>query len=834
MIRDGLLLFIFLLLSSNLYAQPSIQTPSDTVKVAVGQSETVPLFISGSGSFTASVNLPNKKWDADLFKKKVEVKNNRTEIVRVNVPDKASQGLHPLVYKLKGNSKQAKKTVYIKVPLKREVEASLKELQDVILKGSSSEALLIIKNKSNVEENIKVKGDFKASFSLEPGQLKKLSVPLPTSKTDENSISLVVKNSEGTVERFYRNYQVVSPSENQKLARFHYPAQAGVRTSLENRLGEKRSLTQIWVDGKGKLSNASETKVNFQLRSPPLQNFSSVNSLPRSAFSNRSTYRASLHNPNYNLFLGDQNFKRSKLTGNNASGFGIGGQYRTNKKTSISGFYSGSRYYNRTQLGASLSHQLNKGHTVSTNVGHNRSSIFNGTSISGLSFYKKSDLLQLKSELSLDFASKNTGLSLLKDIRFGGSSHYIRSRYARYSSSNPSFPRGTERFSIQGSAELLNIRLFSSYRFNDTSYGFSSKVLKFGLSQSIFNVEYRKQFGGRTQRDYLRASLFLRGKKMSFNSRARIGWTSYESKTTRSEKYEARIKYESKGGFQGSLRAHYQVGVTGFRVGRKKQYGAYTNFSYNWKQKRVYISSSIKKHEGIYQSHRAGGSYRTNQGTKLKLSASYQNYFRNWWGVQFEASSPINVPLKKDQTVGLVAGRVVDGEGKPVENMVVLVGNKATITNAGGEYAIEHALGDYDIRLSPPKLDPNKIVKGTSTGVNVIGGEKTHRTVKIYSGASVEGKVFYSNGEPAGGITLKISNSRKSYYKITNNNGRVQFYGLIPSKWNLEFISEQNENVEPVSEFKKTFQLDSGENGSFEIELEKDDEINFLNEKPNQ
>ena len=829
MIRNGFVLFFLLLFSSNLYAQPSIQSSSDTVNAAVGESKTIPLFISGSGSFEASVSLPNKKWKAGLFKSQIKLKGSQTEIVRISVPGKTRQGIHPLVYKLEGDSTQVKKTVYIKVPLKRKVEATLGELQNIIVKGSSPKVSLIVKNRSNIEENINVKGDFKAKFSLKPNQSKKLSVPIPD---ESNNISLVVENSEGTVEHFYRNYQVVSPPEKQKLTRFQYPVRSGVRTSLENSFGKKRSFTQIWIDGEGRLSNASETTLDFNLRSPPLQNFSSINPLPRSTFSNRSLYRASLHNPDYKLRFGDQNFKRTKLTGNAASGFGIGGQYNVTSQTNISSFYSGSRYYSRTQFGASLSHQLREGHTVSTNIGHNRSSFFTGTAVSGRSFYNQ-DLLRIESELSLDFASENTGVSLMKDVRFGGSDHYIRSRYANYSTSNPSFQRGSERFLVQGSTELLNTKFFSSYRYNDTSYRFSNNVLKVGLSQSIFNVEYRRKFGGETQRDHLRASLFLRGKKLSFNTRARIGWTSYESETTRSEKYEATIRYKNEKGFRGSLRGHYRAGSLGFYSGRKNQYGVHSNLSYNWNGKRVYLSSSVKKNRAIYQSHSAGGSYKTNKGTRLKLGASYQNSFTGWWGVEFEVSSPIDLPLKKDQTAGLAAGRVVDGNGEPVEDMVVFVGNKASVTNKNGEYSVRRDPGDYDIWLSPSKLDPSRIVRGTSAGVSVIGGEKTYRTVTVYSGATVEGGVFYQNGKPAEGITLKISNGQKSYYKTTNSDGRIQFFGLVPGQWNLKFASEQNENVKPTSKFEKTFRLDSGENESFEAEVEKDDGINFLNDEPN-
>ncbi len=834
MIRNGFVLFFFLLFSSNLYAQPRIQATSDTLKIAVGESETVPLFISGSGSFKASVSLPNKKWKADLYKSQIELGGSQTEIVRIGVPEKTRQGIYPLVYKLTDDSKQAKKTVYIKVPLRRKVEAKLGEILNIIVKGSSPKVSLVVKNKSNVKENINIKGDFKTKFSLKPGQSKELSVPLPASQSSSGSISLVVENSEGTVEHFHRNYQVASSPEKQKLSRFTYPVRSGVRTSLENRFGKKRSFTQVWMDGEGRLSNASETKLDFNLRSPPLQNFSSINPLPRSAFSSRSLYRASLFNPNYKLRFGDQNFRRTKLTGNTASGFGIGGQYNVTSQTHVNSFYSGSRYYSRTQFGASLSHQLSESHIVSTNIGHNRSSFFTGTAVSGRSFYNnESGLLQLKSELSLDFASETTGVSLMKDVRFGSSNHYIRSRYARYSSSNPSFQRGSQRFLIQGSTELLNTKLFSSYRYNDTSYRFSNNVFKVGLSQSIFNLEYRRQFGGETQRDHLKASLFLRGKSLSFNTSARVGWTSYESETTRSEKYEATIRYKNEKGFRGSLRGHYRAGSLGFYSGSKKRYGVHTNFSYNWKKKRVYLSSSVKKNRGVYHSHSAGGTYQTNKGTRLKLGATYKNSFTGWWGVEFEVSRPIDVPLKKDQTAGLAAGRVVDGDGKPIEDMVVFVGNEASVTNKNGEYAIQHAPGDYDIRLSPSKLDPSKIVKGTSTGVNVIGGEKTHRTVKVYSGASVEGSVFFQNGEPAEGVTLKIFNGQKSYYKVTNSGGKVQFFGLVPGQWNLKFVSEQNENIKSTSEFKQTFELKSGENGSFEINVEKDDEINFLNEEPN-
>ncbi len=101
-------------------------------------------------------------------------------------------------------------------------------------------------------------------------------------------------------------------------------------------------------------------------------------------------------------------------------------------------------------------------------------------------------------------------------------------------------------------------------------------------------------------------------------------------------------------------------------------------------------------------------------------------------------------------TGGTVAGTVTDGDGSPVANATVTVGETATTTNATGGYAVELAEGSYALAVS---VDGEQVA---TRSVNVTAGETTVVDVSVTVTATVRGTVTDVDGEPISSVSVDL------------------------------------------------------------------------------
>jgi len=770
-------------------AQPTVRTAEDTVKIEAGLAQTLPISISvEKGEYKASVSLPSKKWKASLFERRFEVqKENRTEILRISVPQMVSAGTYPVVYRVEGEDGRTETKVFVKVPLRRDVNFELSDVPKVALKGDSVVANVSAENNSNTEETVFVDGEKEI---LNPGEKKTVQVTRFAETVGSESFSFSARREGKNAKQFVRNYKVVSPNDQPNLKWKKYSSEIEVRA---NQLGGG----QLFARGQERIE---DSRLNFNIESPQL---GSQNRF----FRYRSgRYSASFINPeSYQIRFGDRSFEISRLIGS-ASGFGAGGRYKAFKKHSVGAYYFGSRRgRNRNEFGFDIKRDLSKKYQASVNVGRKNRFGFSGTSVSSGIFGSPTNLLEFEAESSLDFASSGQDFSYFGRTRLGNGSHFLSAEYESFSQSSVSFQRGSRSFSLRGETEAVGTRLFSSYRNRISSLGNKRTYFQIGVSRRRFGFSYKRRNGPIGKKDGIQGNISLSGDRFSFYSGGRVEWLGNGNQR---KWFSSRVGYRT-GRFSASIRGRY-------RESFQKSFGLSASASYKWKNGfRLKAHSSAQKRfdsfRRVVQGHRLELSYKLRSQAQITARGFYRSRF---WGSVIEVSIPLSVPVKKDQSVGLITGRVIDENRDAISGAIVLVGNKAAVTGEDGRYSVRQGPGEYSIQIAPRSAEPNQIVKGVGRLVRALGGKKTRRTIRIVGGGTI--KVKFENGEP--GIEVKATGENESYQKKTGKGGAVKFFGLLPGKWTI-----RSENK------KKKVKLGAGD--SVSVELEKEEDIEFFNEQ---
>jgi len=177
--------------------------------------------------------------------------------------------------------------------------------------------------------------------------------------------------------------------------------------------------------------------------------------------------------------------------------------------------------------------------------------------------------------------------------------------------------------------------------------------------------------------------------------------------------------------------------------------------------------------------------------------------------------------------VGLVTGKVVDENGDPVSRVILLIGDKATKTNSDGKYAVNLPVGEHSIRVLPQNLSVNQIVRNTAKDVSVYGAQQTRRTVRLIEGASIEGTVLEKNGSFRSGVVVELTNGKRSFRRVSDERGKVQFNAVPSGSWKVRLVKNLND-VTLVSE--KTVETSPAEHVDISLTVESEEDVIFLNE----
>jgi len=120
----------------------------------------------------------------------------------------------------------------------------------------------------------------------------------------------------------------------------------------------------------------------------------------------------------------------------------------------------------------------------------------------------------------------------------------------------------------------------------------------------------------------------------------------------------------------------------------------------------------------------------------------------------FEYSIPVGFPVARKMSIGMLRGRVIDGDKGQmgVPGMIVRVNDLATVTNAKGEYVFNGLMpGSYVLTLDDRDVGSDRVtVEKMPLNVVVEGGRKVDRPIRLTTGASLGGRVVIYDFENSG------------------------------------------------------------------------------------
>jgi len=772
---------------------PTVTFAQD-VEVRPGETTTFSFMVSSEGEYKANLDVP-EGWCVSLFE---ERSTKSLQLVRVRSPEKTKVGKYEIVFTAMGVSKRR----IVKVPEMYDVSASFSLDSRYVPTGNKVYGSLALTNNSNVPVNLFISGDNSRNIELGVGEEKVLRIQ----KTVKNKTTFVVKIENKSIEKhlktFSKTVQPVSVSKGASIRQYEFPLEVGMRSSYE----DAGSSSQFWTEGTASVERGSETVFDFLIETPPLQSLNRF-----SLFPNRSTYRATIRNPSYSIRLGDQFFRTSTLGGEGTTGFGIGVE-REYERLKIKWSYAGTRRpgLERKQYHMFSSYDL----TESLYVGGNFTHINNG--FVGNTFSLESglnqDQISVLGEIGIDLG---TGISYAIDGSIKNSDGYIRLAAEQFSDKNVSFERGSKNYEVEIGTEIYNTNISTGF-FKDTGRFYSGRTFRFDLNRDHFGAYYKnEQINVGSTENTVGGRASFRTEMFSVRSRTQLSWISeleeYYSFTVGYDGFSNSVTYEND-------RFHEELEID-------------ASYSYDFQNGlRANGGVSLQNHNGDWrESFDINVSRRFDSGYAFRVRGSYQNYFRERWGIEFEASKKIGVPVHKDRSVGLVTGKVVDENGDSVSGVILLIGDKATKTNSDGKYAVNLPVGEHSIRVLPQNLSINQIVRNTAKDVHVNGAQQTRRTVRLIEGASVGGTVLEKNGSFRSGVVVVLTNGKRTFRRVSDENGKVRFNAVPPGSWKVSLAKNLND-VTLISE--KKIGLSSAEQKSVSLTVESEEDVIFLdNEK---
>lgn len=768
---------------------PSV-TAAQVVEVRPGSTATFSFAVSAEGEYKADLDVP-KGWKVSLFEKR---STKPLQLIRIQVPKQARAGTYDVVFEAVGTKQKR----IVKVPTAYEVDASFSLESEYVTAGNTAHGNLTLTNKSNVPVELSIGGD--ASRTVRLGVWETKTIEVQKVVKNPTSIITTVRNntSEQQVETFSKNVRPVSVSQDASTKWHTFPVAIGMRSTYEY----AGSSVQFWAEGTAPVEKGSDTVLDFLVESPSLQGLDTF-----SLFPNRSTYRATIRNLDYTVRLGDQFFRTSTLGGDGTSGFGLGVE-REYDRLNIGWSFAGTRRVglDRKQYHMFSSYDLTESLYLEGNFTHvNNSFVGNTFSVeSGLN----RDHVSALGEIGVDFG---TGLSYSFEGTLENSNSYIRAVAERFSEENVSFERGSRNYEIEAGTELFDTD-FSAGFFKDIDNFFSRRTFRFDFNREHFGGYYENEHSDFGTENTVGGHVNFRSGQFFLHSRARVSWN-----LETEERYNLEVGYgrfSSTLGYEDTRFGDEEIEVHGsysheFRNGTSVGGTAsFRNRRNEWRESfEAHISHDVSDYS-------------------FQLTTLYQDFFRKRWGVELEASKKIGISVHKDRSVGLVFGKVIDETGNPIPNVILLIGDRAIKTGSDGKYATNLPVGKYSIRVLPQNLSVKQIVRNTSKDVRVYGAQKTHRTIRLIEGGSVEGTVLEENGSFRKGVVVELTNGEKSFRRISNEKGQFRFNGIPSGTWTVRLPLN---DVELVSE--KEVELESDERETVSITVKSKEEVIFLDNK---
>lgn len=177
---------------------------------------------------------------------------------------------------------------------------------------------------------------------------------------------------------------------------------------------------------------------------------------------------------------------------------------------------------------------------------------------------------------------------------------------------------------------------------------------------------------------------------------------------------------------------------------------------------------------------------------------------------------PFGIPVAKKKGLGMLKGRVFDGE-KPDKSAlpkVILALNGATaVTNSQGEFIFPNIkAGTYRLLIERASIGVNRIPsKKLPMMVEIHEGETSYIKIPVVDSCNISGEVATPDSKTLPDVLVEIKNGQEVIREMTDSKGRFSFKGIRPGKWSVTFHAD-NLPTQHYFEFKQIqLELNPGE-----------------------
>lgn len=806
-----------------------------------------------------------------LFPFRLKAREQQLRIFAFSVPSNFPSGRYEVTYSVRSQRDYGitdSDTFSVTVIPLIKVETFLEDKPVVVIAGETYNLRLRLVNRGNAETKIKlgIKGspDYpvkieESEIILRAGASQVIGFEVKTDETLNQRIIHVLKirTEIEEIKKIVSEEKTVSIDVIPKITgvfdpyhRLHTQIKFIGAGKKEKGEGGKSGF-QVEFSGSGFLDEEGEKKIDFLFRGPDIQD--------KSIFGERDEYRLSYYDSLLDLHIGDRSYSLSPLT--ETYRYGRGAEVDIHPgKFGVGAFYLETRWDEpkKRELGTYLQYQFNDTFGIKGNF---LSKIEDSDSPS-MDFHDKIYSIQArirleeKTDLEVEYGFSNSNREKkstdnayridlkgqLSDQTFysfekirAGPKYFAYYNDADYTSGTITFPiyeklKGnvlyraykdnldldpvkstttTREKSYSGGISYpfpfgTNVSLdYEDFckkdRLSPADFDFKENILKLGLGQIFwkFNLQlyierglFEDRLTDTTNNNFENYSVYAYF--------ALSSWQTYS--------FNARFGHDR---YTGSLERTRSAGVSGA-----------------WNFKNLNVDVSYQKSNFETEKRQAVDNllstivYTLPNQHSLTLKG---RWFKDREGKEEETSFllayaiPLELPISKKKSIGMLKGRVYDGEKPekpPITNAILTANGATAVTNKKGEFIFPSlAPGTHLLRIEKGSIGLQRVTsEKLPIIIEVKGGETAQVEIAVVRACKISGRValFASNSNDRNNlkeirllsdILVEINDGKEIVRQLTDENGRFSFDDLRPGKWTVKVYEENlpiHHYVEPA------------------------------------
>ncbi|MBF8247588.1 MAG: hypothetical protein HW374_388, partial [Bacteroidetes bacterium] len=587
------------------------------------------------------------------------------------------------------------------------------------------------------------------------------------------------------------------------------------------------SAQQVEVAGYGTFTQDHRDRIEFLFRSPETQT--------KSAFGQRDEYKLNYQTSGFELYAGDQNFSLSPLTEVGRFGSGVGANVSLGS-LKVGGFFNETRYYSpkTKEVGGFANVSVSDGITAGMNylkkTEQTQSEVI---SFRGITNFQKNNELDFEYGIGSKDEIKQNGYA----IRLGGRERWI-SYDVRLVKADKDFP-GYYR-DLNFTSLTMNLLPAANTRFEayyqeeernlgrDTNqvYAPHSRFYQFGIGYSnLASLHFRTTRQEdllplpkyRRKEDVIQARTGYSFESVSFYANADFGTTTdlLLDKPYPSSRYALNVGLQPFAGHNYTAAFEYSKDRNIFTDEDQKRisgtltafifFGSATQVQLNLFTSRLDASSVEQSYTALEGTLEHVFPFAHKVTVRARHTAFTPSTQDNTIDYHLEYSIPIGIPLKRLTTSGQIRGRVVDEQGRGMENVLLDAGGSASVSDKDGRFlfpALKPEVTFLQVDRTSIGLD-RVTLQPIPMEIAVRGGEESFVEMTVVRSATITGNVLLFGPkqqsesdtssamvqlQEQSGVFLELASGSEVLRRVSDNRGRFIFNDLRPGRWELKTV----------------------------------------------